>query len=106
MEGVISHSGTPITSDMLFAIGSNTKLFTAVLLLKLAENNLIQLDDSLHKHLPSFNNIDSNINIRQLLNHTSGIADVSSISGYPDSMLTNPNRVFTASEIITWVHFQ
>ncbi|MAO02812.1 MAG: hypothetical protein CMD05_07845, partial [Flavobacteriales bacterium] len=28
---------------------------------------------------------------------------ISSISGYPDSMLTNPNRVFTASEIITWV---
>ena len=99
----ISHSGTPITSDMLFAIGSNTKLFTAVLLLKLAENNLIQLDDSLHQHIPSFNNIDSNITTRQLLNHTSGLADVSSIPGYPDSMLTNPNRVFTASELITWV---
>ena len=99
----ISHSGTPITSDMLFGIGSNTKLFTGVLLLKLAENNLIQLDDSLHQHLPTFNNIDSNITIRQLLNHTSGLADVSSVPGYPDSMLTNPNRVFTASELITWV---
>ena len=99
----ISHSGTTITSDMLFAIGSNTKLFTGVLLLKLVENNLVNLDDSLHLYLPTFNNIDSNITIRQLLNHTSGLADVSSIAGYPDSMLTNPNRIFTASEIITWV---
>ena len=98
----ISHSGVPITSHMLFGIASNTKLFTGVLLLKLAENNVIQLDDSLHEYLPSFNNIDSNITIRQLLNHTSGLADVTSVPGYPDSMLTNPNRVFTASELMTW----
>lgn len=98
----ISHAATPITSDMLFGIASNTKLFTGVLLLKLAENNLIQLDDSLHEYLPAFNNIDSNITIRQLLNHTSGLDDVTSVPGYPDSILTNPNRVFTASELMTW----
>ncbi len=98
----ISHTGMPITSDMLFGIASNTKLFTGVLLLKLAENNIIQLDDSLHQYLPNFDNIDSNITIRQLLNHTSGLADVTSVPGYPDSMLTNPNRVFTASEMMTW----
>ena len=98
----ISHTGAPITSDMLFGIASNTKLFTGVLLLKLAENNFIQLDDSLHQYLPAFNNIDSNITIRQLLNHTSGLSDVTSVPGYPDSMLGNPNRVFTASELMTW----
>jgi len=97
-----SHTGTPITSDMLFGIASNTKLFTGVLLLKLAENNIIQLDDSLHEYLPTFNNIDSNITIRQLLNHTTGLDDVTSVPGYPDSMLTNPNRIFTANELITW----
>ena len=99
----ISHGGTHITADMLFGIGSNTKLFTGVLLLKLAENNLIQLDDSLHQYIPTVNNIDSTITIRQLLNNTSGLADVSSTVGYPDSMLSNPNRVFTASELITWI---
>ncbi len=98
----ISHIGTPMTSDMLFGIASNTKLFTGVLLLKLAENNIIQLDDSLHQYLPTFNNIDSNITIRQLLNHTSGLYDVSTVPGYPDSMLTNPNRIFTAGELMTW----
>lgn len=98
----VSHAGTPITSDMLFGIASNTKLFTGVLLLKLAENNIIQLDDSLHEYLPTFNNIDSNITIRQLLNHTSGLDDVTSVPGYPDSMLTNPNRIFTTNELMTW----
>ena len=63
----VSHIGTPITSDMLFGIASNTKLFTGVLLLKLAESNFISLDDSLYEYLPTFNNIDSTITIRQLL---------------------------------------
>ncbi|MFO0434948.1 MAG: serine hydrolase [Sphingobacteriaceae bacterium] len=99
----VSHSGFPITSDMQFGIGSNTKLFTGVLILKLAENNIINLDDSLHQHLPNFNNINPNITIRQLLNHTSGIADVNNVVGYTDSILTNPNRIFTPTEVMTWV---
>ena len=99
----ISHAGFPITSDMEFGIGSNTKLFTGVLLLKLAENNIINLNDSLHQHLPSFNNINQNITIRQLLNHTSGLADVINVVGYSDSILTNPNRIFTPTEVMSWV---
>jgi len=98
----ISHAGNPITTEMLFGIASQSKLFTGVLLLKLAENNLIHLDDSLHKFLPNYNNIDSNITIRQLLNHTSGLDDVTSVPGYPDSMLNNPNRIFTAGELMRW----
>lgn len=97
-----SNAGTPISSDMEFGIASNTKLFSAVVLLKLAENGIIQLDDSLHSYLPYFNNIDSNITIRQLLNHTSGLYDVSHVPGYADSMLNNPNRIYTAAELMTW----
>lgn len=99
----ISHAGLPINSDMEFGIGSNTKLFTGVLLLKLAENNIINLNDSIHQYLPSFNNVNPNITIRQLLNHRSGLADVNNVIGYSDSILTNPNRVFTPTEVMTWV---
>jgi D-alanyl-D-alanine carboxypeptidase len=98
----ISHPGTPIRSDMVFGIASNTKLFTAVLMLKLAEKNIIRLSDSLHRFLPTFNNINRDITIRQLLNHTSGLDDVTSVPGYPDSILTNPNRIFTPAELMTW----
>jgi D-alanyl-D-alanine carboxypeptidase len=98
----ISHPGTPIRSDMVFGIASNTKLFTAVLMLKLAEKNIIRLSDSLHRFLPPFNNINPDITIRQLLNHTTGLADVTSVPGYPDSILTNPNRIFTPAELMTW----
>lgn len=98
----ISHPGTPITPGMAFGIASNTKLFTAVLLLKLAENNLIRLDDSLHSYLPAYPNVNPDITIRQLLNQTSGLDDVTHIPGYADSMLSNPNRIFTAAEMMAW----
>jgi len=98
----VSHPGVPITSETGFAIASNSKLFTGVLLLKLAENGLLSLDDSLHEHLPPFNNVDPNITVRQLLNHTSGLSDVN-ITSYGDSMLADPYRVFQPEEILGWV---
>jgi CubicO group peptidase (beta-lactamase class C family) len=88
---------------MEFAIASNTKLFTGVITLKLAESGLISLDDSLHNWLPPFTNVDSNITIRQLLNHTSGLADVNNVVGYTDSISINPNLIFTPTELMTWV---
>ncbi len=98
-----SHPGVPVTSDMLFGIGSNSKLFTAAAVLKCAESGRLRLDDSLHAWLPSYPNIDSTITIRQLLNHTSGLADVNEIAGYPDTILSNPERVFTREEVLRWV---
>ena len=99
----ISHNGQPITSEMLFGIGSNTKLFTGVLLLKLAQNNVIKLDDSISKYLPTYNYINPHITIRQLLNHTSGLFDVISTPGYMDSILSNPNRLYTPAELMSWL---
>ncbi|MBK8644307.1 MAG: serine hydrolase [Saprospiraceae bacterium] len=99
----VSFGLVPIDPDMEFGIGSNTKLFTAVVLLKLAEQNILSVDDSLHRWLPNYKNIDPDITIRQLLNHTSGLADYNNIRGYPDSILSNPNRVFATEELIQWV---
>ncbi|MBK7959353.1 MAG: beta-lactamase family protein [Bacteroidetes bacterium] len=88
---------------MEFGIASNTKLFTAVTILKLAELNQLKLDDSIKKWLPFHPKIDSNITIRQLLNHTSGIGDYNNIPGYSDSIMKNPNRIFKTSELIQWI---
>jgi len=71
----ISHEGVPLTTEMLFDIASIQKNFQATLVLKLAEEGLMALDDPLDKWLPSYPNIDTKITIRQLLNMTSGIDD-------------------------------
>ncbi|MBK7696285.1 MAG: beta-lactamase family protein [Saprospiraceae bacterium] len=99
----VSFGSVPIDPDMEFGIGSNTKLFTAVVLLKLAEQNILSVDDSLHRSRLNYKNIDPDITIRQLLTHTSGLADYNNIRGYPDSILSDPNRVFTSEELIQWV---
>jgi D-alanyl-D-alanine carboxypeptidase len=72
-------------------------------MLKLAEDNIISLSDSLHKWLPTYNNIDPNITIKQLLNHTSGVQDPIFLSPWMDTIIANPTRVFTPEEVLGWV---
>jgi CubicO group peptidase (beta-lactamase class C family) len=99
----ISHAGNPITTSTKMGIASNTKLFVATIMLKLAENNRLSLDDKLSTWLPNYPNIDPNIKIRQLLNHTSGIADPIFVLPWMDTIKLNPTRVFTPAEVLSWV---
>jgi CubicO group peptidase (beta-lactamase class C family) len=99
-----SYPGKSITSDMRFGIASNSKLFTSVMILKLAENNILSLNDSLKDWLTISNsNINPNITIRQLLNHSSGISDPFFASPWFDTINLNPTRVFTPNEVLKWV---
>jgi len=101
--GGVSYAGQPVTSDMKFGIASNTKLFVSTAMLMLAEDGIISLDDSLHKWLPTYPNINSNITIRQLLNHTSGISDPIFVAPWMDTIMAHPSRVFTPVEVLSWV---
>ena len=69
----LSHDTVAIHPDMLFAIGSITKNVVAALVLLLAEEGVLTLDDSLSRWLPKYPFVDSTITLRQLLNHTSGL---------------------------------
>jgi D-alanyl-D-alanine carboxypeptidase len=60
--------------NSLFRIASATKLFTAVLLLKLYEDGHINLDDTIDTWYPMIQNANK-ITIKMLLNHTSGLPD-------------------------------
>jgi CubicO group peptidase (beta-lactamase class C family) len=72
----VNGAGLPITDTTVFHGASLTKLNVAILMLLLQENGVLSLDDSWHMYLPSLNvGFDTTITIRQLLNHTSGIAE-------------------------------
>ncbi|MFJ4283812.1 serine hydrolase domain-containing protein [Streptomyces massasporeus] len=64
----------PLRSDMQFKIASQTKTFTANLVLQLVGEGKVTLDDHISKWVKGVPNGDR-ITIRQLLNHTSGLAD-------------------------------
>lgn len=67
----------PATEDTLFAIGSTTKAFTAVLVMMAVEQGKLALEDSPKKCLPYFSlkdpEADQKIMLRHLLTHTSGL---------------------------------
>jgi D-alanyl-D-alanine carboxypeptidase len=70
-------TGAPMPYDGRFRIGSNTKTFTAVVVLQLAGEGRLSLDDPIERWLPgvvSGHGHDGNrVTVRQLLQHTSGI---------------------------------
>ncbi|PGS36715.1 peptide ABC transporter [Bacillus cereus] len=70
-------SKEPVSSKTLFEIGSNSKAFTALGILKLQKEELIRLDDDVDKYIPwlkmNFQGKQARITIEDLLYHTSGI---------------------------------
>lgn len=69
----------PVTAETSFRIGSITKTFTALAVMKLVEAGKISLDDSIYDYLPeyqpkTFGNVNPEIRIRDLLSHHSGIS--------------------------------
>ncbi len=96
----ISHDTVEITTDMLFGIASTTKTYMAAIIMQLYEADSLKLSDSIYKWLPPFDNIDSTVTIRQLLNHTSGIYNVTNHPGYIDSVFVTGSRIWTPEEIL------
>ncbi|MFJ8525336.1 MULTISPECIES: serine hydrolase [Bacillus cereus group] len=91
----------PMKTDFRFRIGSVTKTFVATVLLQLAGENRLNLDDSIEKWLPGViqgNGYDGKqITIRQVLNHTSGIADYIQSKDFD---IMDTKKSYTAEEFV------
>jgi len=79
----------PVTPGTVFEIGSNTKQFTAALVMMLVEEGTVRLDDTLARHLPDAPAAWRGITIRQLLSHTSGIQNHVALPGYMGRFTTS-----------------
>ena len=67
--------GVPVSAKTVFQSGSIGKQFTAALVLLLAEDGKLGLDDPISKHLANTPKAWDGITIRHLLTHTSGLGD-------------------------------
>lgn len=72
--------GVPLSPQHVFRIGSVTKQFAAVALLKLIDEGKLGLDDPLSTFLPDYPN-GAAITVRQLFDHTSGVKSYTGIPG-------------------------
>lgn len=70
------------TPETRFRIGSITKQFTAAAILKLAEAGKLDLDESVARQMPGLPAAWAAMTIRMLLNHTSGLPNVTALPDY------------------------
>ena len=91
--------GKPLNSDAVFQIGSITKTYTAVLVLKLVEQGKLNLDDKLERWYPDLPAA-KQITIRQLLNHTSGMDDIFQQPGFARGLFMNPRKTWTIEGLL------
>ena len=85
-------TGVEVTGDTLFQIGSITKVFTATVVMRLAEQGLLDLDKPVVGYLPELRlsdpDLTARVTMRHLLTHTSGIdGDVFTDTGRGDDAL-------------------
>jgi CubicO group peptidase (beta-lactamase class C family) len=90
----VAFNNISISTNNRFCIGSCTKMFTAVAILKLQEKGLLNIYDSIYHFIPKHPFIDSTITIKQLLNHTSGLTDILK-NGFLNEPILNPQGDFS-----------
>jgi D-alanyl-D-alanine carboxypeptidase len=88
----------PMDSSYTFRIASNTKTFTATVLLQLVDEGKLTLNDKLSKYFPDYPKSDS-ITIAMLLNMTSGIFDYFYDEQFLSSYLIDPLKVYSPQEL-------
>jgi len=71
----------PVKAETVFEIGSITKQFTAAAILLLAQEGKLSVDDPISRHLKSAPVTWSNITVRHLLSHTSGLKSYTGLAG-------------------------
>ena len=106
---------TPMTKDTPIYIASITKLYTTTVVMRLCEEGLLALDDPMAKYLPKElvqgihvykgQDYSTQITIRQLLSHSSGIADYYDQKGADgkslfDIFVKNPDRPWAVDQTI------
>jgi D-alanyl-D-alanine carboxypeptidase len=90
-----------IRPEQLLWLASITKTMTGAVILQLADESRLSLDDSVSRWLEPRPNIDPRITIRQLLNHTSGVASYD--GGALIRSKSDPTHVFSADELLAAV---
>ena len=85
--------------ETVYRVGSLTKQFTAAAILRLAELGQLRLEDDFRKFIPEYDTGGRAITIRQLLDHTSGIASLSTIG----PAMANSALDVTRPQVFAWL---
>lgn len=94
-----SEHGTPATADMHFRIGAVSITYVGVVLLKLADDGVIELDEPISTWLSGYPDADA-VTPRMLAQMTAGYPDYVQNEAFNDTLYRNPFRSFEVEELI------
>jgi D-alanyl-D-alanine carboxypeptidase len=94
--------GPPVSTSALWQIGSNTKAFTAVILLQLEAEGKLSISDPLGKWLPQYPAW-RDVTIMQLLDMTSRIPDYAAQPAFGAALAAAPGAYFSAVRLVSYV---
>lgn len=95
----VVQTGAPERTSYRFRIGSITKTFTATVILQLADEKKLSLDDKLEKYVKGFRYGDR-ITVRMLCNNTSGVFPYDDTPGFTETNITQPERQWSPQELV------
>jgi D-alanyl-D-alanine carboxypeptidase len=90
---------TPVSLDDHVRVGSNTKTWTATVILQLVQEGKIALDDPVSKYRPDIPN-GENITIKELLNMTSGLFNYTETYQINHDMDVNPQTAWDPEQLL------
>jgi D-alanyl-D-alanine carboxypeptidase len=102
-SGVERDARTLLTPGSAMVIGSVSKTFVAATILELVDEGRLGLDDSVRRFLPELRQVSREITIRQLLDHTSGLADVFN-DKTRRGLEEHPERAWSMKQVFATLH--
>jgi CubicO group peptidase (beta-lactamase class C family) len=110
-------SKDPVTPEMLFRLGSTTKMFTASTVGELALENKIDLNAPVGKYISGLDPAIARLTANQLMSHTSGLKDEAPMFGSHDEtalgagihewkasfLFTEPGKIYSYSNPGFWL---
>ncbi len=93
-------SSTLMDADMHIWLASVSKPLTSVLTMKLVEEEMLSLDDTVEKWLPGLIPQGDQMTIKMLLNHSAGIPNITECISFWEELYANPSREWTNEEIL------
>lgn len=94
-------TGRPLTLDDHFSIRSITKSFTVTVILQLAHDGMLSLDDHIDRYVPGIPN-GSKITLMQLAAMESGVKNYTEVEAFLDALRADLGRPFTDPEIVAY----
>jgi CubicO group peptidase (beta-lactamase class C family) len=99
-SGTNAFPAVPMTTENALGFGSVSKTLTAAAIMRLWDNNQIQLSDPLSMYLPTYNHISGAITIDQCLRHFTGLYDYTGNPALGAIIQNNSSTFISPDEIL------